>query len=117
MKMKQLSDDQIRAIAEDLECGFKCYLNKMTGEVKSILDFDQWPDGDVEARDEDMEEIEENFENYIEFEGMESYESFKLMEDFADSVPDAHLKSKLVNALRRNLRYCGITRIYMQGRE
>lgn len=99
--MIKLTDEQIKSIAEDLDCGLVCYYNKKTGEIKSIIDFDKHPGADSEGWDDDIKEIEDNNDDYIEFEGMESFESFRVMEDFANMLQDSELQSELFNALNR----------------
>jgi hypothetical protein len=99
--MIKLTDEQIKNIAEELECGMRCYYHNETSEIKSILDFDKNPGADPECWEEDLNEIEEHYDDYIEFEGMESHESFKIMEDFATWIDDLGLKSALFGALSR----------------
>ena len=40
--MINLTKDQIKEIAEQLDCGMRCYINKETGEIKTTPDFDNW---------------------------------------------------------------------------
>jgi hypothetical protein len=91
----ELTEEQIKSIAEELEAGFKVYLNIETKEIKSILDFDNNYDADTEQWEEDLKEIEENYDKYIEFEKMDSRESFQVMEDFVETVKDEELRKKL----------------------
>lgn len=91
----KLTKEQIKSIAEDLESGFKVYLNIETKEIKSIIDFDNNYDADIEPWKEDIKEIEENFDKYFEFETMDSRESFRVMEDFVETVKDEKLREKL----------------------
>lgn len=99
--MINLTDKQIKNIAEDLDCGFICYYNKRTGEIKNMLDMDSWDGADEELWEEDQKELEENSADYIEFEGFESRESFIIMEDFAETVDDSKLRDSLINALNK----------------
>lgn len=99
--MIKLTGQQIKNIAEELECGMRCYYNKKTGEIKNVLDFDKNPDADTELWEDELVEIENHYDDYIEFEGMESHESFEIMEDFADRIDDLGLKSELFGALSR----------------
>ncbi len=71
-----LTEEQIRSIAEDLEIGMKVYVHKETKEIKSIINFDENIYADKEAWAEDITEIEENYDKYVEFEKMSSRESF-----------------------------------------
>ena len=100
--MIKLTEQQIEEIASDLDCGLRCYYNKRTGEIKTILDFDSWMGADEELWEEDQKEVDENREDYLEFEGMSSHEAFKLMADFAESIDNSKLREKLVNALNRS---------------
>jgi len=95
------TEEQIKEIAEDLECGLKCYYNTKSGEIKSIIDFDRYYGADEELWEEDLNHIEENWDDYIEFTGFESHESFQIMADFAKSVDDEKLQYRLFNALNR----------------
>lgn len=99
--MIKLTDEQIKEIAEWLDVGMKCYYNKQTGEIKNILNFDNWMGADEELWEEDINEIEENWENYIEFDAMTSDYSFRVMADFIDTVDNSKLQQRLVDALNR----------------
>jgi hypothetical protein len=98
--MVRLTKDQIKEIAEQLDCGNKCYINKETGEIKITPDFD---DGyaDEELWADVLEELEENWDKYIQIEKMESHESFDLMADFAESVDSKELRDSITNALNK----------------
>jgi hypothetical protein len=95
------TEKQIHEIAQDLDYGMGCFYNLKTGEIKTLLNFDNWIGADEEIWEEESKEIDENWDDYFEFEGFESYESFKIMEDFAEIVEDAELQNKLINALNR----------------
>ena len=98
--MISLKMDQIKEIAEQLDCGNKCYINKETGETKSTPNFD---DGyaDEGLWTADLNELEEDWDKYVEIEIMESHDSFDLMADFADSVDSKELQDNLTNALNK----------------
>lgn len=98
----KLSEKQIEGIAEDLECGMRCYYHLKTGEIKTLPNFDHWMGADTEPWEEDMEEIDENWGDYFEFQGFESHESFQIMADFAESIDNAKLQNRLINALNRS---------------
>ncbi len=91
----KLTGEQLKSIAEDLECGMKVYIHKGTKEIKSIINFDENIYADKEAWAEDINEIEENYDKYVEFEKMSSRESFQVMEDFVKIVRDEELRGKL----------------------
>jgi len=97
-----LTDVQIKEIAEYLEAGMKCYYNRLTGEIKTIIDFDSWIDADEELWKEDLNEIDEHFGDYFVFDNMTSNDSFKMMADFVDFVVDSSIQTKLINALNKS---------------
>jgi len=92
----------IAEIAENLDLGMLCYLHKRTGNLKTIIDEMRWLGADIEAWEEDMEEIEVNRTSYVEFEAMNSHQSFEVMLDFMDTLDDAALKVRLEKALSRS---------------
>jgi outer membrane cobalamin receptor len=94
----KITKDQIKEIAEQLDCGNRCYINKETGDIKTTPDFDNGY-ADEELWADVLEEFEENRERYIQIEKMESHESFDLMADFADSVDNKELRDSLIKAL------------------
>jgi len=99
--MIRISKEQVREIAEYLDCGMKCYLNKETGELKTIIDFDNSPYADEELWEDVLQELEENWDKYDEIPKMESHESFGLMADFTESINDKDLRTALINALNK----------------
>jgi len=99
--MIKLTKDQIKEVAEQLDCGFKCYVNKENGTVHSVLNFDNWGGGDEEPWADVIKELEENWDKYIEVDGMESRDSFKVMADFAENVDSVDLRETLIKALNK----------------
>ena len=96
----KLTKEQIKSIADDLDCGMIVYVHKETKEIKTIIDFDSHLDVDMELWKEDINEIEENFDMYFQFELMDSRKSFQIMEDFTESIVDDELRKKLELGLR-----------------
>lgn len=95
-----LSDDQIKEIADYLDSGMICMVHKKTGKIIPLPDEDHWS-GDLDEWEEDITETENNPDDYLEFEGMSSSDSFHVMEAFTDSVDDDELRSRLSEALRK----------------
>ena len=95
----KLTVKQIEEIAENLDCGMRCFYNLKTGEIKAILNFYSWIGADEEPWEEELKEIDENWGDYFEFVGFESHESFQIMVDFAENINDTGLQNKLINAL------------------
>jgi hypothetical protein len=100
--MIDLTKEQIKEIADNLDSGLKCYYNKITHELKEILDFDANPGADEEPWQEMIDEIEENYSDYVVFEQMGSRESFNVMEDFIEEVDNIEFKKRLSWALSRS---------------
>jgi len=96
-----LTNVQIREIADGLESGMRCYYNRLTGDIKTIIDFERWADADREFWEEDLEEIDEHFDDYYVFDNLSTSESFDIMSDFVDAINDSKIKSKLINALNK----------------
>jgi hypothetical protein len=100
--MVNLNKDQIKEIAEQLDCGYRCYVNKETGNVQSVLNYDDWlTEDETNPWADVIKELEENWDKYFEVEGMESRDSFKVMADFAESVDSVELRESLIKALNR----------------
>ena len=97
----KLTEKQIEEIADNLDCGMRCFYNLKSGEIKTLLNLDSWMGADDELWEEETKEIEDNLEDYFEFTGFESQESFSTMADFAEEVDDKALQNRLINALNR----------------
>lgn len=100
--MIKLTKQQIKEIAEELDCGMKCYYNKKTKEIKLLPDFDSYYGADEEPWAEELKKLEENWTDYIEIECMNSQESFLVMENFANFIENSTLREKLINSLNRS---------------
>lgn len=97
--MFHFTKDQIKEIAEQLDCGLRAYYHKMTGELMFVPDTDKFDD--TEAWEDDLQKLEDNFLDYREIEAMESRESFRVMEDFAEQLKNSTIKNELMNALEK----------------
>ncbi len=100
--MINLTKEQIKEIAEQLDCGFRSFVHKENGELLFTPDTLRHPDMDLDAWSEENEKLDNNFMDYLEIEPLESRDSFQIMADFAESLTDSNkLKEKLFNALNR----------------
>jgi len=98
--MTTLTEEQIKEIAQELDCGNKCFVHKKTNELIFIPDTNRNPTMDSELFEEEMEKIDNNFDDYNVIETLESSESFEIMADFTEQLEDNNkLKTKLTNAL------------------
>ena len=106
-----LTNNEIKEIAEQLDCGFRCFIHKQSNELIFIPDILKNPDIDMEAWAEEDEKLNSEFMNYYEIEQLESHDSFQIMEDFVDTLNDSNeLKEKLFTAINktkpfRNFKY------------
>ncbi len=64
MKFKNLSQEQIKEIVEQLDCGFRCFWHKTDGELLFFPDTLKQYDMDTEAWSEEMEKFDNNFDEY-----------------------------------------------------
>ena len=97
----KLTEKQIEEIADNQDCGMRCFYNFKTGEIKTLLNFGSWIGADEEPWEKEAKEIDENWDDYFEFTGFEAHESFRIMADFAERIDDQKLQDQLINALNR----------------
>ncbi|MEO5649435.1 MAG: UPF0158 family protein [Ginsengibacter sp.] len=98
----KVSKHILNDIADNMEAGMRCFLQKTTFEVVAIPDANRFPD--IDWDDEEGEwagDIDKVFGNpdYIKIEKMESSDSFRIMEDFAISLPESATKIRLITSL------------------
>ena len=98
--MHSLTDEQIKEIAEQLDCGFRCFWNSQTNVFIFIPDLLKHPDIDESAWEEENNMLESDWGDFKEIESLSSKDSFKIMEDFVEQLSDkVPLKFQLINAL------------------
>jgi hypothetical protein len=99
--LDNIEQNIIKNIAQELDCGFDCYLNVKTNEVIAIPGISYISDLDdfEEAFEEDFTRMENNKTEFIKFDVLESFESFKIMELFVHQLTDQNLKAELGNIL------------------
>jgi hypothetical protein len=95
----ELSEEQIKSIAEELDAGMRCFYHKDTKEIKSVIDLDRHIYADEELWEESINEIDREREKYIEFKALSSKESYSIMKDFALSLEDKKMQERLLYAL------------------
>lgn len=100
--MNSSTTDNIKEIAEQLDCGFRAFIHKTTGQLLFVPDENNLTDLDLDAWAEELELLENNFTDYYEIDKWTSREAFVIMSEFADQVSDNNLKSRLIDALRKN---------------
>lgn len=101
--MLALTSKQLNEIAQEFDCGNRCYLNKKTNEIISTPDFELILDDGKEFYEEILEELENNWDDYVEIERPHSSDSFNFMVEFAEQLKDGNrLKDRLFDALNKN---------------
>ncbi len=101
--MSTLTEEQIKQIADELDCGFRCFWNKRNGELIFIPDELRHAGIEMEAWEDDIEKIDANSTDFHEIDQLETRDSFKIMAAFAESLEDSNnLKTRLIYALNRN---------------
>ena len=101
--MFTLTQYQVKEIAEQLDCGFRCFWHKTDGELLFFPDTLKHYDMDTSAWSEEMEKFDNNFDEYKEIDGLESHDSFEIMADFVETLSDSNnLKNRLISALNQN---------------
>jgi Uncharacterised protein family (UPF0158) len=99
--MLTFTKQQIKEIADQLDCGFRAFYHKQSGELIFVPNTEKHPNMDTEAWEDELDKLDENYLDYKQIEAMESSDSFNLMEDFAEEMSDARLQGKLFTALNR----------------
>jgi hypothetical protein len=92
-----MTEEQINELADNLDCGLRCFVHPNTGTIVTTLDnSDHFP-----SEDNPINEIKENLENYLEIKKMDSNESFRLMSAFVETIENAGLRDKFTTVLAR----------------
>jgi hypothetical protein len=100
--MLTFNKEQIKEISEQLDCGFRAFYHKQTGELIFVPDTMRHIGMDTDAWQDDLDKLDENFLDYHEINAMEASDSFRVMADFAEQLTETKLQDKLVTALNRN---------------
>jgi hypothetical protein len=98
--MLTFTKEQIKEIADQLDCGFRAFYHKQNGELVFVPNMDKHYDIDKTAWKEEFAKLRKKTD-FQEIEAMESRDSFIVMEDFAEQVNDTKLQEKLFAALNR----------------
>ena len=82
-----VSQEKIKEIADLLECGFRAFIHKTSHEILSFPDNSNSYDMDMEPWTEETDKLESDRMSYMEIDNMSSRDGFKVMENFAASLP------------------------------
>jgi hypothetical protein len=92
-------DEAIKSIAEDLQSDLKCYVNKKTKELVSIIPLDQIDDEEI--CELERERYESHGDHLIELDKMPSRMAFQVMEEFVEQLADKRFQVRLMDTLER----------------
>ncbi len=96
------SDKTIKEIAELIDCGHLCFLEKANGKIEYYpKEIDLFLDEENPWQDV-IDKIENNQSEYVRIEKMNSKQSFLVMENFTEKLESESLRKKLLNALNRS---------------
>lgn len=98
--MKTLAPNQIKEIADQIDCGFCCYYHKVTDEMLFIPNLDDFWEGE-EFYADDLEKIQKDIKNFIKIDKPSSRENFEIMENFIEEVDNEKLKDELIKSLNK----------------
>jgi len=97
-----MKTDTVKEIAERLDCGFRAFIHKKTGQLLFVPDENNLTDIELNPWKEELEQLENSFTDYYEVEKWTSSEVFEIMSDFAEQLTDNKLQSQLFDALSRS---------------
>jgi len=97
-----ITPEKIKEIAQDIDCGMKCFYHIASGDIVSYPDELKSHGGfDEEMWEDTIDKVENNYKEYIAFEGIESHESFRLMETFINNIADEKTSVYFTESIRR----------------
>jgi hypothetical protein len=100
--MPDLTNKQIKEIAEQLDCGFRAFYHRLTSELLFVPDTLKHYEIDKSAWKEEFDKLKKNSGDYTEIEAPESSDSFEIMVDFTELLDKNNpLKLKLTSALTK----------------
>lgn len=97
--MISVPDEIIEEIADQLDCGMKCYLKISSCTIVTTIKDEYCRDSGIDELDEELDQIKENPSDYIEFQELESRESYNMMVDFASEITDTEFQARLMKSL------------------
>jgi hypothetical protein len=95
-----ITPEKINKIAQELDCGMKCFYHIATGDIESYPDeLKGHEEFEEEFWKDIIKKVKKNHKQYISFEGMESHESFRLMETFIGNIEDGNTRTYFEEAI------------------
>jgi hypothetical protein len=100
--MNITTTENIKEIAEQLDCGFRAFIHKTSCQLLIVPDENFLTATDLDSWNEELEQLENNFTDYYEIDKWTSSEAFETMSEFVDQLTDSNLQNRLFDALRKN---------------
>ena len=94
----EVSKEKLKEIVDQLDFGFKVFININSQEIVSFPDEDQGFDIDPVWQDE-VAKVRKNKKAYFEIEPLTSRESYEIMESFIGTIKDEHISAVLLQAI------------------
>ena len=98
----KLTNEIIREIVENLDIGFRCFVNRESGELISIPNENNYSNFEPEMWQNELITIKKSRKKLTEIEGMSTTDSLRVMEQFIASVQEKKLKERLLQAIHRH---------------
>lgn len=98
----------IAAIADELDAGFRVFVHKATGALRTFIDPEKYEDLEKEFADEFTVFLKKEARLHVEVEHWSTPDAFRIMEAFAEQLTDAPgLQKQLFNALNNRKPFSG----------
>lgn len=97
--MNRLNQEQIRDIAQEIDCGQTCYFNKKNGKTISIPNFEDDVSYYKRMFKDELQEVKRNAGDILEIHPPNSRESFRIMRNFIAQLDNKRLAAQLSYAL------------------
>lgn len=100
--MNPLKQSEIKEIAEQMDCGMRCFCSTKTNKLLFLPADLEFEDEAAQFWQDEINELNSQPLVYQEIEKPESYDSFKMMQEFANSAfIDRRFQEKLSTILER----------------
>jgi hypothetical protein len=100
--MPKFGYNDIRAITQQLEMGFRCFYHRETGELLFFPDELRYPDIDMDAWAHVIEKFSRDSSSYKEVDPITSQDSLRIMADFVEQMHgNNRLRDRLTDTLNR----------------
>jgi len=110
----------VAEIADNIQCGFICQVNKKSVEIVSIrrekIYGSEYYEEEEDEEEDDLAE-NTNWDDIITISPLESHESFGIMENFVLSLDQSRLKYQLTSALQRHKPFANFNGIIHNSHE